>query len=683
MAEMSDQDVGLDREPYTESPEFRRTLSDLGALTQRGRLRPNVSAPSAFAEGVLSGASANFRDELYGVAEASGLPPVLGGFRIPVGAARLGYEWLTDKPGEATERYTKGRDVVREVQKVGEEEYPLTTLAGNVAGGLSLPMGGAAQGATLPARMARSGTLGLGYGAAYGAGAGEDASSRLTGAAASGAIGGVLGGLAPAAIEGASGLAGLARDKFGRVLGPVIGEGGREAEAERRLALHLRRDYETQGGKFGLTPEEAAIAEQGHQPLAVVDLGGESTRALARSAANTSPMARQIMHDFFEPRFESQGVRAAEFLKTLVPTRGNAAETSEAIRRAGTNMNNQLYTASRQEFANGIPWTTELAEVAMTPAVTDAMRAASRSIQNRVGSGASQPAIVGADNRLTLEAWDIVKRNLDGRIGEARNSGNKTLVNELMGVRRALVNQLDQATINPETGISSYQVARGAAAEVFGALDAVEAGQKFVNKTMPIHEARRAVAKMSPEEQTAFAEGYVSELANKFHELGYRRSILVPYLNSPAALQRAEIALGPEGAKQLQTFFRVEAVMDRFRQAITGNSKTAQYLAELGLASGSGLGYGATTGDFSPTGLLTGALLFKGLKEGAKYSINKADNKIAIRVAEMLTSNDPEIFRKGILTLSQQPRLADNLRRAEAHLGPAAVQAASSSSKKE
>src|SRR6267142_2380527 len=53
-------------------------------------------------EGYLKGASANWRDEIYGASKASGLPDWLGGFRAPVGAGRLLYEHGT---GSATEEY--------------------------------------------------------------------------------------------------------------------------------------------------------------------------------------------------------------------------------------------------------------------------------------------------------------------------------------------------------------------------------------------------------------------------------------------------------------------------------------------------------------------------------------------------------------------------------------------------
>lgn len=647
--------------PSQQPPKKSQDLSELSDLTT------NFEKPSqvrAGFEGALSGASGNFRDELYGASNASGLPEILGGLRAPVGAARLGLEYLApDTFGDsATKAYEEGRDRIRGVQKAAEKEYPLTSLAGNVAGAIALPVGKLAQAPTLPGRMAKGAGLGAGYGAVYGAGEGENLGERADKALSGSLTGAAVGAVAPPLLEGIGKGVGLATDKL---TAPFRGLRDPEGEAARRVASALERDRNGMGGGFSLTPEEAALARQSGQPVAIADLGGEGTRALARSAANTSPEARQTLQGLIDPRFESQGYRASEFVRGLVDTGAEAVASKEAIKSAGSAMNKALYDASRKEFSGGIPWNEELATVAQTPAVIDAMKAAARTIENRVGAGRSQPALVGPDNRLTLEAWDIVKRNLDGKIGEAKRSGNKTVVEELDGVRRELVKQLDTATVNPETGISSYQKARGAAAEIFKATDAIEAGEKFLASKMSNVEARRAVAKMHEEERLGFAEGYASALVKKIHEVGYRRDIVNQFFNNPASRERAEIALGKDRAKQIEMFFRVESVMDKLRGAM-GNSTTARQLAEMGLA---GSAFGLSTGDLSPTGIMKGALLFKGVKEGSKYAMAKADNKVAEKVAGMLVSSDPSVLQKGIQLLNKNPWMMNNLRRFDTTMG--------------
>src|SRR5438552_735230 len=88
---------------------------------------PDVGRGSAALEGYLSGASANFRDEIYGASKASGLPDWMGGFRAPVGAARLAMDSLSDQPGEVTKTYEQARDEKRAFAKQAAEQFPGTT----------------------------------------------------------------------------------------------------------------------------------------------------------------------------------------------------------------------------------------------------------------------------------------------------------------------------------------------------------------------------------------------------------------------------------------------------------------------------------------------------------------------------------------------------------------------------
>jgi hypothetical protein len=64
-----------------------------GRVTPRAKeTKPEIGTAGAALEGYLSGASLNWRDEIYGASKASGLPDFLGGFRAPIGAIRLAEE---------------------------------------------------------------------------------------------------------------------------------------------------------------------------------------------------------------------------------------------------------------------------------------------------------------------------------------------------------------------------------------------------------------------------------------------------------------------------------------------------------------------------------------------------------------------------------------------------------------
>src|SRR5215471_17047921 len=55
-----------------------------GRVTPASKEQPKTGAAEAGLEGYLSGASFNWRDEVYGASKASGLPDWMGGFRAPI-----------------------------------------------------------------------------------------------------------------------------------------------------------------------------------------------------------------------------------------------------------------------------------------------------------------------------------------------------------------------------------------------------------------------------------------------------------------------------------------------------------------------------------------------------------------------------------------------------------------------
>lgn len=625
------------------------------SFNQRIGLAPqaeDVGRGTALKEGALSGVSANFRDEIYGLSEASGLPAALGGFRAPVGAARMAYESLTGNPGDATQAYERGVEEKRAVQKTAQEQYPGTYLAGEVGGAVALPGGALIRGATLPARVAQSAAVGTGYGAAYGAGAGETPDERLTGAASGAALGGVAGAVAPAALAGAEAIARGVKASALPILGTIRGVRNPETEAATRVTRAIGRDIEA--GAAGLSPREFATQGAQGAPVSLLDLGGETTRALARSAANTSPEGRAVLQKVIDDRFEGQGDRTAEFVRSLVMTPANASRTREALEQTARNARKPFYDRAYAQGSGGI-WNANLASLAEAPAVTDAMKAAVKTMQNRAASGRAQPP-QASSGAPTLAYWDAVKQNLDDKINSAKRAGERGLSADLTALKTQLVSELDSA-------VPSYAMARGVAAELFKATDALDAGEKFVTSSMKNNEARAAIARMSAEERDLFAEGFASRLVAKIEEGGDRRNVLNQIATSKAARERIEIALGANKARELEAHLRIEGILDLARGAM-GNSTTARQLAELGLAGGvygSAGAYSLYTGD--PQGAIYAALLY-----GARAGKAKIDQKVARRVAELLASNDPAALKRGLQIVSRNSRLFDALRNADASL---------------
>lgn len=621
---------------------------------------PSTNRTAAAIEGILSGASANFRDEIYGASEASGLPGWLGGFRAPIGAARLGYEYLRGQPGEATERYQQGRDVARSAQKAAEEQFPGTYLTGQIGGALAAPIG-VASAATTSARMAQGLKSGAIYGGLSGVGEGEGVEDAVKKGVTGTVLGGAIGLAAPAVIGGAGLALGSAKDLAGKVASPLRGASNVEGEASRRVSSALARD-----AKSGdvLTPAEIEAAQSAGQNLSVIDYGGNATRSLARAARNISPEAETALRNVIEPRFEGQGQRAKEFVESLVGTGANATRTREALEDAASKAREPFYRRAYRDGADGI-WDNELRSMMETaPMLEVAAKDAVASIRNKMASGRAMSPL-SPSGLPTLELWDQVKRTLDSKYNILKRQGDKEGMADIQAIRSRLIDKLDDAT-RDETGISSYQVARGVAAELFKASNALEAGEKFVTSKMKNEVAKRALAKMNPEERTLFADGYASALAAKISETPDRRSILNFIARSGPARERMEMALGPEKAKEFEVFMRIEDIMDRARSAVSGNSTTAAQLAAMGLAGG----YSYGSGDYLPGAAVIGTIL-------AKKTLNKIDQNVMQRVGELLASQDVKKVREGAQLIARNSRLLDALRKADVPLTKAGAQQSS------
>jgi hypothetical protein len=399
-------------------------------------------------------------------------------------------------------------------------------------------------------------------------------------------------------------------------------------------------------------------------------MGGETTRALARSAANTSPEGRAAVQGAVNDRFEAQAPRVTEFVQRLVGTPGDAGATRESLQAAARVANRAAYGKAYQQGASNV-WDEQLAAFAQAPAVQAEIRDATRRSANKAVSqgfaAPRNPFVVAEDGSVSLQPgvtpslqfWDVVKQGLDDQVNKLQRSGSNGEAADLIGLRNGLRNHLDNL-------VPSYAEARKGAAAAFGAEDALEAGQKFVASNMANNDARRAFAKMSDPERKLFAEGFASSLIEQVNKAGDRRNVVNAIYSTPRARERVEIALGKEKAREVEAFLRVESTMDMLRNAVSGNSTTARQLVEIGLAGG-----GATTAwNGDPE---TGAklLLVAGLSRGQRA----IDARVAQKVAEMLVSTNPDMVRKASVMIGRNKTLMEAVKSADDYItkitGPA------------
>lgn len=646
-------------------PELQAGLEQ--AVSDRNRVG---GAATAAGRGAAQGATLGFYDELRGLSEAGGTDPnqpaslgsvISGGMRLLFGDQ------------SAQKAYDAGAGRSRQELDASREAHPLATLGGELGGALAtFPIAGplnlmkeaqivnGVQKVNSGARIVNGLATGAAYGGVQGAGSANGGlGDRVVGAALGAGIGGAFGGAVPAL--------GVAVREGNRVLGaPIRGLINPEREAARRVAAALERDGAT-------TADASRVVSQGQAaglPTVIADAGGDTTRALARSSANTSPEARQTLTAATNTRFESQTDRGETLIRSLV-RRADATQTADDLKAAARAQNAPAFNKAYKQ-APAI-WTPELEQLTTAPAVQDAIREATRRGANRATADGFKPPVnpfetvnggvqlrVNPDGSRavpSLQFWDHVHRGLDDAYDVAIRKGANSEARDIAALNKNLLATLDNA-------VPDFAKARQGAASFFGAQDALEAGQKFVTAKVGNAEARKAVAKMNAAEKELFSEGFASDLIARVRETGDRRSILNSmFVNSPAARERIEIALGPQAAQKLETFLRTENAMDLLRTAIQGNSTTARQLVELGLAGGAGAAVsGGNLND--PKAWITGALLF-----GARRAGVRIDANVARRVGEMLASKDPQILNKGLRAISRNTQMTRAIRSVEEQFG--------------
>lgn len=632
---------------------------------REGTSPPIATAGEAAKKGFFRSATFNWLDELYGLAAAGGasekeLKDPNGDPAAAMGYILKGAYALANGDKDAQNAYRVTTSQQRAEQERMREQQPGASVAGEVGGALTtLPFGGpATRGLTLGGRMVQGARTGAVLGALSGTGEGDGLTERAGNTAVGGILGLATGAATPAAVEGVvqagRGLGAIAAPVTRAVRGIV----NPDAEAGRRVISAMQRD--AAAGAGGMTPAEFAAARQAGEPAALIDVGGETTRGLARSAANTSTEARAALNTTINDRYESQSGRMADWFNRTFHY-PNAQAQQEAIEQTARQVNTPAYRRAYGDPRAQSLWDEGFEQIAQAPVVQDAIRGASRTGANRAAIDGftpqrspfrfdeqSQRMVLADQNvRPNLQFWDHVKRNLDDTISRLQRSGENSAARDAIQLRSALVGHLDDL-------VPSFQQARAGAAHFFGAENALEAGQNFVRQNFATREVRQQLARMTPTERQLFQDGFVSRFVETLEQAGDRRNILNQIAASPAAREKLQLVMGPQRWTELESRLRVEGIMDLARSAVQGNSTTTRQLVELGLAGGVG-GYGQISGD--PNAMMNAAITW-----GALYGHRRIDQRVARRVGEMLASSDPAVLQRGIQLVARNRNLLEALR---------------------
>lgn len=605
-------------------------------------------------EGALQGLSANFRDEIYGASEASGLPNILGGFRAPIGAARLAYEGITGR-GSATDTYERARDEKRQQYEAMKKEHPGTAFLGEIGGSLALPVGGIARATAGLGRAATGAAIGGAYGGLAGIGEGHGLTDSLSRGGTGALLGGAIGGVGAPVVERGAQLLGRGASAVSRRLRNL------DDEADIRVAAAVDKDIGS--GRTGMAPNEFVNTPE----AALVDIGGENTRALARSAANLSPDGRAALSGHLDERYTDQGNRIIGWLNNNFNFPNDYVK-QQAIDAASRAANKPAYKTAYDKGSDGI-WSPELERLAGSDTVRSAMMRGAKNAEDESiigGYGAMNPRVdFTPDGRMQLhrspsgmpvypdlQFWDLTRRELSGMAAAAKRAGNDTDARRFSFFAESLNKEMDKV-------VPEYKAARSTAKSFFDAEDALEAGRNFVHQNKDLEASRRAFLKLPATEKKLFQDGFLSKFIEDIRKIPDSHDVVKRIYNSPEARNKINMVLGGKKGLELEAMLRIEGLMNLPRQAL-GNSTTIRQRAELGLASVSGGAIGAIgTGDLtSPWNLGTG-LIGYALSRGK----HRLDDALGRKIAERLVSRDVDVFIRGVKLLASSTKYMDRLRK--------------------
>lgn len=638
---------------------------DIRAAVNAVRSNPDIGQGRALLEGLRSGLTANFGDEMAGVAAAAQRPkdlqnPFSGASDFLTGLGKLGYGALTGEK-TASDAYAKRRDEVRAVQKSAEEQYPITNIGGQILGSVAVPLGAALRAPSIGERMLRGAGVGAGFGGLSGLGEGQTVEDRATRAAAGTVLGGAVGALGVPVVEGAvKGIGALASKPLNMLRSGMNPEGG----AERAIGRAYREAVEADPNAVNRLAQSEL---QPGAPQTVLDVLGGPGRDLARSAGNLSGGARDTLNATLDERFANQTGRMTDWFRRSFNYPDVHAQ-QQAIETASKGANSRAYLDFYKATERGL-WSPELERLTGSPAVVEAMRTAATNGKNRAIADKMGGFNAGVtfDNGLVNfrkgpngvptfpngQFWDYTYRELRDAADKAFRSGANSEGNALKSLSTQLRAEIDNLATSPN-GKSLFKEARSGAAAFFNAENALEAGQKFVMENFSIPQTRAALAKMTPQERQLFQDGFVSRYIETLEKVGDRADVTRRIYNTPEARQKIEMVLGAQKAGELEAAIRIENIMQQGLRAVQGNSSTVLQSITAGLA---GAGGGGFLGFDPTTSGIVSALAMAG-KRGI-------DQKVAQRVAEMLTSNDPAIINRGVRMIANNRRMMDALRSAD------------------
>lgn len=584
------------------------------------RSGPSNSATDSAIEGALTGAGAGFRDEIYAASKASGLPDALGGFRAPVGAARLAIEKYRGEPGEVSKTYDAAIDEIRARQRAAQEDNPVSFGAGQVGGSIipaSRIMKAVGTGATLGSAIVRSGLGGAAFGAIEGFGSGKDnLQDRALHAAEGAPVGLVVGAAAP-----------VVGHAIGKGISSVMNRGaGAEGTGAGKVLSAMERD--------AIAPADLSTRLSAAGPDAMIaDIGPNLTQQAATIAASPGK-GQQTIRGAVEARNAGASDRITDAVDSAMGGRVNVGQLERDIIARRSQAATPLYD---QAYRTPLPAIVEVQEVLSTPAGKMAAARAAKLSQNE-GIPFDPNSVRGVD---------LIKRTLDDVVSMGQHAGRNNEARIIGGLRDKLVSAVDKH-------VPEYAMARDAFAGESAIKDALTSGRALFKDALTPEQISDTLSRMTTSERDAFLQGARSSIQSVMGTARNDAAAVRALFKKGFNAEKIEIVLGKPEADQLLKHVGFETTAANTSHRVIGNSETAARVAGRDDLSPSSGGLGIR--DSFAAGGLMGAARGAGLKlvDRAIDAVRSGRQKeIEGAMADILTMTGPD-RQKAIATITRE-----------------------------
>jgi len=466
--------------------------------------------------------------------------------------------YLRSLVGEET--YQQELEDIRRGYGEFAQRRPYLSFGAEFAGG-ALPAVAAALltpatgGATAPAatstlgRLARSpvgrGVLaGIATGGIAGAGA-EEGEDRLPGFGLGAALGGGMGGMTPLAFRGASNAANWLQERIAPSAKTIT------SGAERRISRALGRADEGRG----ISPQEAAQR-----------LAEDRARGIPSTLANVDPAVASLAETVAQRSGAGKDIVRAQLGRQMADFR------ERIMRRTQADLGARRYYDEERQIANDLrARANDLYEDAYAFGTVDDPRVLAalsspkfkaffdkaRDIADirklTAGLSGGDPSKYELTPIYTMDAagnitqtalpdvrtLDYIKRGIDDVIerGYDGEGISKVEADALKDLRKVFNEAIDEATVDPATGVSAYAVARADYAGDMEILEAIRTARESFTR-MPPEEIADFVQSASRAEVDAFRTGAFRNIYDKIMESSQNFNAAQRIVNSPQTMER-------------------------------------------------------------------------------------------------------------------------------------------------